>query len=161
MRKIKFNDYIVYEDGIFINKYGRTLSHRIVRNRKEIRLVDNGERKCFISARLIYCLFNGIKYEELGYDNCISFYNGDSMDIRLSNLELISRSDVIRVGRNMIEFYSPKNVKGYMIKFKTGDIKYIYPVTKEYKNNDIILVKDMSEQYIFELKDIEDILEFE
>lgn len=95
MKSVIFNDYEVYENGDIYNKYGRKVSIRTHDNRYEVTLTVEDKRKSFILGRLIYWLF----IEQFNYDNknlCVSYKDGNSLNIDLINLYLVERKDIIQ-----------------------------------------------------------------
>lgn len=97
MKHRYFYDYCVYENGDIYNSRGKKITHAIKDGRKEIRLtIAPSKRKTYISARLIYCLFNDIDIEQFDKDSCISFLDGDKQNISLDNLYCVYRGDLIQ-----------------------------------------------------------------
>ena len=97
MKHRYFYDYCIYENGDVYNSRGKQLTHNIKEGRKEIRLtIAPSKRKNYISARLVYCLFNDFDIEEFDKDNCISFKDGDKLNISLDNLYCVYRGDLIQ-----------------------------------------------------------------
>ncbi len=62
MRSVQFYNYTIYENGTVINNKGKEVKHSFKRGRYEIRLVNDVNKKAYLSARLIYCLFNKYSY---------------------------------------------------------------------------------------------------
>ena len=91
-----FYGYQIYTDGTIISQNNRILKHTIKNGRKEIRLTVNGVRKSFISARLIYCVFNDIDIFTLDKNECISFKDNNKLNISLDNLVRVFRGDLIQ-----------------------------------------------------------------
>lgn len=93
-----FYGYTIYEDGTILGKNGREMSCSIDSDgRKEIKLtVAPRQRKCFIVARLVYCIFNNIDYFELDKDMCVTHKDNDFSNTHISNLELKNRADLIQ-----------------------------------------------------------------
>ena len=88
MRQIKIDNYIVFEDGIVFNKYGKQLKIR-----KQIRLNDK-----FVSyGRFIYWAFNQ-DFDINDYTNVIVKINKNK-GYELSNLKVIKEKD-IKQGEN-------------------------------------------------------------
>lgn len=91
-----FYGYTIYSNGEIENRHGKILSQSIKDGRSEIRLVVNGKRRSFITARLIYCVFNNIDIFELDKDQCISFKDGDKLNLSVDNLIMVYRGDLIQ-----------------------------------------------------------------
>lgn len=92
-----FSDYTIMENGDIYNAKGRLMTHSVKEDgRKEIRLTVNGKRKNFISARLIYCLFNDIDINTLDKNLCVTFIDNNKSNIHKDNLKLVFRGDLIQ-----------------------------------------------------------------
>lgn len=91
-----FYDYGICDNGDIIGKRGNILKQREKEGRKEVKLSIEGKQKTFISARLIYCVFNNIDIETLDKDVCISFKDGDKLNVSLDNLYCVSRANLIQ-----------------------------------------------------------------
>ena len=97
MKFTYFGDYCIFENGDIYNSRGKKLTHHIKKGRKEIKLtVEEGKRRTFVSARLIYCAFNEIDIDTFDKNQCVSFKNGNKLDISLDNLHCVFRGDLIQ-----------------------------------------------------------------
>lgn len=96
MKYKMFGDYTVMENGDIYNAKGKKLTHTIKNGRKEIKLSFNGKRKAFISPRLVYCLFNDIDIETFDKNQCVTFKDGDKLNIHIDNLQIKFRGDLIQ-----------------------------------------------------------------
>ena len=97
MKFTYFGDYCIFENGDIYNSRGKKMTHAIKKGRKEVTLtVGVGKRKTFISARLIYCAFNDIDIDTFDKNQCVSFKNGDKLDISIDNLYCVFRGDLIQ-----------------------------------------------------------------
>lgn len=94
--KKDFYGYKIHSDGKIENKHGRFLIPRIREKRSDIRLVVEGKRKNFTTARLVYCVFNNIDIFQLDKDQCITFKDGDKSNVSLDNLEMVYRGNLIQ-----------------------------------------------------------------
>ena len=92
-----FHDYCIFENGDIYNSRGKKLTHTIKKGRKEITLtVGIKKRRTFVSARLIYCVFNQIDIDTFDKNQCVTFKNGNKLDISLDNLYCVFRGDLIQ-----------------------------------------------------------------
>lgn len=134
MKHRYFYDYCVYENGDVYNSKGKLMTHAIKNDRKEIRLtIAPSKRKTYISARLIYCLFNDIDIESFDKDNCVSFKDGNKLNISLDNLHCVYRGDLIQGQKHKaINKLTDKQVQEIRERYKqTEDNKPI----NQYDNN--------------------------
>ena len=144
MRSASFYDYIIYEDGKVINKYGRELTKRNNKGRYEVKLSQDGKRKNYILARLVYYLFKG--FDINNKDLCVVYKDGNTLNVHIDNLELKHRKDLIQGDKHksiakisyedaikIRELYKGKSgtnqhdKQGYSLR----DLANMYGVTKE------------------------------
>lgn len=90
-----FSDYKIFENGAIINRYGKEITKRAHNGRYEVRLIVDGQRKNILLSRLMYWLF----VEQFDYDNkdlCVSYKDGNGLNIDLNNLYLTERKNLIQ-----------------------------------------------------------------
>lgn len=95
MREKTFYDYTVYEDGTVLSKRGKPIYQRERDGRIEMQLTTNEGRKTFILSRFLYWLF----IEQFDYNDknlCVSFKDGNKSNIKLNNLYLTHRKNLIQ-----------------------------------------------------------------
>ena len=97
MKSKQFYNYNIYEDGTIENATtGRSIKYYNHHGKYETRLtIEKCTRKSFIMARLLYWLF----IEQFDIDNknlCVSYKDGNALNISLDNLYLVPRKDLIQ-----------------------------------------------------------------
>lgn len=144
-------NYKVYKNGTVENKNGHKMA--IKNNNKEslakykrpaIRLSNNGNKKEFVLARLVYCLFNDIDYNTLDTDKCVTYKNGNQLDCNLSNLKLVDRKDLIQGEKSKSSVLTDKEIKEIRTLYnKTKDIDVVnqHDVNYRKKNSLGVLAK--------------------
>lgn len=96
MRFKDFYGYTIYENGDIVNKYNKLMTPRDNKGRLEINLTLNGVRKSFSVSRLVYCVFNNIDPLTFDKDQCVTFKDGNKLNVHLNNLECKYRGDLIQ-----------------------------------------------------------------
>lgn len=139
MRERAFYDYTIYENGEIVNKHGHVMKQRVRKQkgqgaRSEIKLTVNGKKKNFTVARLVYCVFNNIDPLELDKDQCVTFKDGDKLNIHIDNLKLVPRADLIHGSKHSaIAKLTEKEVQE--IRSKYNSTKGNRPVNQYDKGN--------------------------
>ena len=87
-----FRDYIIYEDGSVYNRFNNLVKPVIKNNRLFIKLSRPGNkgRDMLSLPRLMYNLFVG-KFDITDQKFCVTFQDGNPLNIKLNNLVLIKR----------------------------------------------------------------------
>ena len=106
-----FYGYTIYENGDIVNKYGKQMSPRNNKGRLEIKLTINGVRKNFSVGRLVYCVFNNIDPFTFDKDQCITFKDGNKLNVKLDNLECKYRGDLIQGEKHNISKLTDKEIE--------------------------------------------------
>ena len=130
-----FYGYTIYENGDIVNKYGKQMSPRNNKGRLEIKLTINGVRKNFSVGRLVYCVFNNIDPFTFDKDQCVTFKDGDKLNVNLDNLECKYRGDLIQGEKHNISKLTDKEIEEIRKKyFSTKNNRPInqYDVKGEY-----------------------------
>lgn len=125
MKYKEYHGYKIHEDGTITGLNGRPVKQRIRNNRREIKLNVDGKRKNFIVSRLVYCVFYPFDWNDKNL--CVSFKDGNSLNVHLSNLYLTNRKDLIQGSkhRNRAKL-TDKQVKQIrqLYKGKAGNSQY-------------------------------------
>lgn len=158
MKTVEFCGYIICENGYVTNRQGKEVKHHFKRTRYEIRLVKDGKKKAYISARLIYCLFNDIDYDIFDNNICVTFDDGDPKNIHLNNLITMTRKELTSRSRTK---ESITEDKGYMVRLLSGEIEYIYPIISECIGDKFITLSDGFKTYEYKRNSVINLLEFE
>lgn len=151
MRCANFYGYTVYEDGTIYNYRGKQITVSIHDDRYVVKLFVNGKRRNFTLARTLYWLF----VEKFDYNNkdlCVSFKDGNKLNIALDNLILIHRKDLIQGEKHKISKLSDKIVEQIRNEYygKAGSNQYdktrpsLNDLAKKYnvsKSNIAIIIK--------------------
>lgn len=96
MRQEQFHRYTIYEDGTVINTItGRILFKRERDGRVDMSLLVDGKRKSITLSRLMYWLFTE-KFDMNDKNKCVSYKDGNGLNINVSNLILVDRKDLIQ-----------------------------------------------------------------
>lgn len=122
MKRKEFHGFSIYEDGTIISPYGKHIKPRLHNGRYEVRLSNiDGKRKNFVLSRLIYFVFNPFDIDDKNL--CVTYKDGNKLNIHLDNLELVHRKDLIQ-GENhkSISYLTDEQITEIRNSYK-GDMK--------------------------------------
>lgn len=130
----EFKHYYFYEDGSVYNKYGHRLTTVIKKNRYYVYLHINKIKKEVSLPRLLYYLFKE-KFDLNNKNLCVSFKDGNTLNIKLNNLYLTERSNLIQGEGHRKHKITDEQVEQIKQIYKQGNISYSalakkYNVTK-------------------------------
>lgn len=94
MRSVNYYGYTIFEDGTVHGLYGKDVKKRLHNDRYEIKLSIEGKRKNFVLARLVYHAFH--PFDIADKNLCISYKDGDKLNVSLDNLYLTDRKELIQ-----------------------------------------------------------------
>lgn len=105
----KYLGYTFYEDGTVMGIYNKPLKTREHKGKLEVRLKVDGKEKYILLHRVLYYLFVE-EFDISNKDLCVSTKDGNFKNLKLDNLVLKKRSELIQ-GFNKIAKLTDEQVE--------------------------------------------------